>query len=577
MARMLPAAPGAHTVSDAERFLFGRIRDRCPADWTVLHSLGLTETARKPWAEADYVVVTPAGVLVLEVKGGHVSRKGRVWYTYDDPLKQSPFDQAAGAAAALAKDIHAHVPGAGRVVVGHAVVFPDVRFEADGPDLDLDLVLDAGSVDTCLPERLSDVVKLWQHRIASLRAGTDATVSTEVTQAIVDRLAGDFSLRPSLRARLAAVDDELARLTDEQRHVLEALEANPRILVDGAAGTGKTWLALEEAFAAADRGSTVLLTCSSRALAATLRRAARDRPLIHVEHFHGITGRLIHQAALQLPDAAPDALFRRFHPELALEALRADPNPQRFDHLVLDEAQDLLAPPALELLDQLLDGGISAGTWRIFRDPRQDLFDGTALGAIDRFPDAQPARFRLSVNCRNTAEIAARTAIVARRALDETLPVSGPPVDYFYFDDDEDQRSQVGAVLERWLDAGVLPREIVILSLRRLEHTSLADGLPPEVPVRLRTESLPEAEGDLGPGEVRFSTIAGFKGLESRAVVVTDVGDLTRDELSVDRYVGLSRARGLLAVGVAQSQREELRGLVREYGRKLAAVTPDGA
>ena len=48
MARMRPPYVSEHTRSQAERDLFGAIRDELPNDWTCLHSLGLAIHQRKP-------------------------------------------------------------------------------------------------------------------------------------------------------------------------------------------------------------------------------------------------------------------------------------------------------------------------------------------------------------------------------------------------------------------------------------------------------------------------------------------------------------------------------------------------
>ena len=55
-------------------------------------------------------------------------------------------------------------------------------------------------------------------------------------------------------------------LTEEQYDRLDELEANPRCLFEGAAGTGKTLLALEYAKRASNSGANVLMVCFNRLL-----------------------------------------------------------------------------------------------------------------------------------------------------------------------------------------------------------------------------------------------------------------------------------------------------------------------
>jgi hypothetical protein len=107
MARMIPTFVSEHTTSEAEVELFKVIGRELPEEWTVLHSLGLATHARKPWAEIDFVLVGPPGVLCLEVKGGRIRRQEGRWIFTNrhgkesEPKVEGPFDQAGGAASAL--------------------------------------------------------------------------------------------------------------------------------------------------------------------------------------------------------------------------------------------------------------------------------------------------------------------------------------------------------------------------------------------------------------------------------------------------------------------------------------------
>ena len=109
MARMCPAVVSEHTKSPAEVDVFGIVARELSEEWTALHSLGIAVHPRKPWAEADFVLVGPPGVFVLEVKGQHVRRENGKWIFTSgggrdsEPKAEGPFDQAGGASAALFK------------------------------------------------------------------------------------------------------------------------------------------------------------------------------------------------------------------------------------------------------------------------------------------------------------------------------------------------------------------------------------------------------------------------------------------------------------------------------------------
>ena len=82
------------------------IREDLGADWTALHSVGVANHPKKPWAELDFVLIGPGGVFCLEVKGGRVARRddGRWEFTNrgDVSVKtEGPWDQVGSASAAL--------------------------------------------------------------------------------------------------------------------------------------------------------------------------------------------------------------------------------------------------------------------------------------------------------------------------------------------------------------------------------------------------------------------------------------------------------------------------------------------
>ena len=56
------------------------------------------------------MVVTDAGVLCLEVKGGTISHRDGDWFQNNSRLKESPFAQAGGGASALYAYLAERVP-----------------------------------------------------------------------------------------------------------------------------------------------------------------------------------------------------------------------------------------------------------------------------------------------------------------------------------------------------------------------------------------------------------------------------------------------------------------------------------
>lgn len=95
----------------------------------------------------------------------------------------------------------------------------------------------------------------------------------------------------SLRAQYNYAEEEIVSLTANQYKCIDQLEDNPRCLIKGSAGTGKTLLAIESAKKYASCGEKVALFCYNNLLARWLQQYFEKqveslRPT-YVGTFHG--------------------------------------------------------------------------------------------------------------------------------------------------------------------------------------------------------------------------------------------------------------------------------------------------
>jgi hypothetical protein len=171
--------------------------------------------------------------------------------------------------------------------------------------------------------------------------------------------------------------------------------------------------------------------------------------------------------------------------------------------------------------------------------------------------------FQLGVNCRNTAPIALQAAMLSGRNLSETLSPDGPAIEQHWYSDERSQKKSIVKQVQAWLDAGVEPGEMTILSPVRRDRSVLADLTG--VPARIW-----EAEqGERPSAAIEFSTVASFKGLESTVVLVTDIDSLDDEWMRSTVYVAASRATTLLAMWLDESLKERYEQLARSLGRRL--------
>jgi hypothetical protein len=569
---MLPPTVREGTSSLAEHEMFVHIRDELSDDWIALHSLGLTIHKTKPWAEIDFVLIGPPGVICLEVKGGLISRRDGIWYTTPQRghhagraqrLPESPFEQVASASAQLFQFIQRTCPSAAKAITAYAVAAPDVEWTVRGPDIDLALVYDQRDRARPFVDFMDRVIRRWNKRIGG-PVRKPQKLGHKDKQAVLESIRGDFYLVPSLRASAEAADRELVRLTDEQCQLFARLSANPRVVARGGAGTGKTLIAAEEARRLARKGQSVLYVCFSRNLARYLASALADVPAVAVRNLHSLMTELVDNAGRrsELPEVDESDLFAVFLPELALDVLLESPDKARFEAVIIDEAQDLLREPYLDVIDALIEGELKEGTWRCFIDATQNIVGGIAPSALRRMQAAAPVEWPLTVNCRNTQPIAVQVALLSGAPMPEVLAPDGPAAELTWYKSADDQRSAVSERLRRLRLEGFADRQITVLSRYRLERSVARDGLG----TSLRDIS----RGGLGSadGQIAFSTVSSFKGLEAEVVLLVDVDDLTLAEGLISVYVGASRARVALYVFISDQVRDQFREHARVFGRQ---------
>lgn len=213
----------------------------------------------------------------------------------------------------------------------------------------------------------------WEEKGDSSGSG-DRALLHECADAFVSVLLERHPPASWLAQQFDEENQELLRLTEEQKNLLDSLAEHPRAAIKGAAGTGKTVLAMEKARRMA-RGGRVALLCFNIPLAAHLAREAGGE--FTVETFHAFCRRLTQRANLPFMPPTGGEKERRFWEKDAamrlLEALERLPD-ERYDAIVVDEGQDFM-PDWWPCLDEALKDG-REGALYAFYDPNQDIYEG---------------------------------------------------------------------------------------------------------------------------------------------------------------------------------------------------------
>lgn len=573
MAILIPDIP--KDCPNSERYVYERLGRELPDAWIVLHSLGLGGHRKKIWGEADIVILSERGVFVLEVKGGTVSCKDGIWSFNGDfggyTKRESPWAQAIGALGAVRERLRTAAPAFKEVLFGIGVAMPYTSFTATGAEIVPEVLLDRRSSRQKLDKYVLSLAKYWKAEHLRKHGREYRGLSMAELRQARRILRPDMETALSLGSYLTGLDERLVQLTNEQVRASRRMAANPRTVVRGSAGTGKSVIALDRACRLAADGQRVLYLCFNRLLAAHVRdglQRSHDEMPLEVRNVHGLYREIIERAGLVSrlgQDDRTEEFFSRQFPEVAAEAL-CEKRHDGWDVLVVDEAQDLLTPEHLDVFDLLLEDGLRRGRWHLFLDPLQNIFSVEVQSSVeDRLAECTPAFDDLYENCRNTRQVAVQASIVSGIDLAVSGAPGGPEAEVHYYANDEDAVGILEALLRRLVEGDVRPQEIAILSSRRPEKSLLA-GRGELAGLRLAAAT---DDAALRAGDVLFTTMHAFKGLERQAVIAVDMADIGNDVWSMLHYTGLSRARSLLHVLVPVAARQAYKKQAQAFGRRL--------
>jgi hypothetical protein len=515
VARMMPDPfPGGEW---GEERVYDALRD-LPDEWTVVYDVAFVvgRAATSLDGQVDFVLLHPTyGAVILEVKGGTVEAKAGAWTSTNRDgthTIKDPFKQASGNKYAI-RDL---VKGRLGVSVWctHGVSFPttDRTSMAIGPH----------PPEIIMFREDLDKVTVAINRLLEFHKPPPHHLSAQQMLAIARLLAPTVTIRSTLHSRAATAISRQLALTEQQRTAMGLLRFLHRVWITGAAGTGKTVLAVERARQISADGGSVLLLCFNAPLAQHLRTDVENDPGITADSFHKFAS----DRSVRRPEGLSDSeWFDHVLPANAFGTCIEDGS--RWDAIIIDEGQDFL-PGWLEMLEQLLDEH-GRNILVLFSDEHQNLFRPSGAAGLPEAP------MPLDINCRNTPEINRRA--LAPLGLTSMCAGSASGVDPTLHEvSHNDLMTVVRKELHRIIvEEGVAVADVVVLSPSRL----FVDAI---VGTRIgRWDAVKVFETGLV-----CETVQRFKGLEAVAVILVFPDDGPLDAKLA--YVGMSRARVILSV-----------------------------
>ena len=475
--------------------------------------------------EIDLVVLLQDyGCMVIEVKGAHITFDKGSWIQ-SDPSGSHKIDPAAQAKRNMyaLREFITSKWSQGVLRSDWIVAFPhsnvvDVR----DPNLPISKIIQKDGLDHGLNQIRNLLVNIKTFPLPSYEKWVDVAVKNLIP------LAAQETDRESV---LGNNYEFIRGLTHERRVILDQLEENNRYYVKGPAGSGKTWLAFEQARRWKRDGLKVGVVAYNRGLVSYMLNKNAELPEAEQADWVGT----FHDLAIQINTTAGapqhyDEEVDRYRDDLISKAASTSDS-LKFDAWVVDEAQDFL-PSWWETLKLLLRNPIQ-GKMALFGDDQQKVFGHRPA------PEGFFANMRLTENLRNSQQIAKAVSSFL------TKPTSARGPHAFEIEYIEVKEGQTtfevadDAVAELTDREFWHPGEIALLTTRSRhpEHARMA-----EQDRNAHWESLWANE------DVFYCTVGGFKGLE-RPVVVLAIDGFHEDSAQDDvLYVGISRARDKLVI-----------------------------
>ncbi len=519
-----------HFEDQSEQVVWDALRSQLRDDDVLLHGVRFTDPTHGE-VEIDLLILMPdCGAAVIEVKGGHVTFTQGEWRQSDASGSRQihPILQARNGVYALKRYLEAQPSWSrGALRAGWLLALPYLTVTgAMGPEARRDLILGR--------EDLPEAAAITYDRLWSPEFQTPLPADGWV-EAALDLLLGapdsDREILARTEARLRHSDE----LTAAHANLLGIIRNIPRIEVTGSAGTGKTWLAIEQARRWAQMGERVCFVSYGRGVAEMARRATETLPRSQQPAYVGTFHQLGYQWGVHPGPAEPNDFWTAEAPARMTEAARALEPSSRFTAFVIDEAQDFADSWWTALL-----GSAASDSFRLacFRDDEQSVFS-------DRKgrPDLPLTPLVLDENLRNTKQI-----VDTFRPL-LTSPVTamggdGFPVQYVPCEPNDDiGRANVIRMADTMVmslhdHGGWLPEHIALLTTKHRHPEQLLQA----------EDKVAYWNGLWSDHTVFYSTVSGFKGLERPVVVLAVNGFHDGIDPRSVLYAGMSRARDLLVV-----------------------------
>jgi hypothetical protein len=486
----------------------------------ALHSMNLRGDRKQRWYEIDFLIITQSCVYGIEAKTGFVSSRDGEWHIHKPngeiaySKKKSPYIQAKDATlhwrdswlskrfpesarkldfvyiAALYMNDPASLDALNSLELPREVVLGQADFHLDG-----------------LKQCLESARKYHQ-----IRPQHSNGLSKEEVEHIAAKLRPTMeqSFPMGLRNFLLNSQEEL---TEEQYLLVDALESFERLVIDGGAGTGKTFVLAQLVRKDVAQGHRILVVAKPKLLREKLRTML---------------------CGLGVTVLGPEDLSQDIE--------------SKFDTLYVDEGQDLCDETVLLTLDTVLVHGAEKSRWRWFGDFQNqrgsDVVFSKEVFDVLKSMTGNSAVYPLKRNVRNTPSLVKWLEHICHARMGETvMKGAGPEVTV-------EAEEGLGSIVDEIIQNPVLEDspEASIIAIFPEEYEEAFANSP--MGSFIAQKSIPCWGSEA------------FKGLEAEVVLVWVPPEMNDIDLREYLYKSVSRARALCTV-ITKDKKELLKQLTK--------------
>jgi hypothetical protein len=525
-------------------------------NWIVYHSLNYPVSISKSkrssflyFGESDFLILAKdIGIINIEVKGGSITCLDGVWHLksrYESKnLSKSPIKQAHDTKyniqEYIRKKFNRNYPQE------YLVIFPDCSLSniSDNIEYSENNIIDADQFYNNFSQKITNLVK-------NLKPGGNiVNLENDAINKLKKIIRPDFETHIKTSTILKDSENEIYQYTKDQLKVLERLEHEPRLLVTGSQGTGKTVMAEEIIKRFANTRKKILFINSGRlANLVTKSKYIDDYKNISFCTFNKFLRDINIHFNNDISNLPKDFISaNNLLSEKAVQLLNNSTDEKySYDLIIIDEIQHCYFYNSFYLLlDKILKKGLLEGNYYFFGDFNYQNIIGEKLSKDilkDRMPKENLQSYEqitLWHNVRNSENIAFEAPVISGIVEQLPLPYSitktSGQTEHLFCKDDEDKKDKLLNILKKLSLDGVPGTDIVILSnytftnnknilndLDISEYYNICD-----LSKMLNESFLLNKKNTIKKIDtIYFSTALAFQGLESKIIIYIDPLDAT--------------------------------------------------